>query len=209
MVEESSGEGADGSGSDDMSGEEFEVDGRGNMLHVEKHEVGCDSVQCDQVPKEGNVILTCEKSTNSCNSQMEIPSVPLDKGVSEKVQEVLLVENTTSEDKGCQEVGGVRGLDETEYLNQLVDEGGPQRSVGAPSDGVGLSKPISDPKSLDPSNPAQSNTDLPTQIYLDPQFLGRLVEEDVYRCSSFSEPEEVLSPRRSKAVNSRSKMKRN
>ncbi|KAK2457642.1 hypothetical protein QL285_004891 [Trifolium repens] len=214
-VEESSGEGADGSGSDDMSGDELEVDGRGFMLHGEEHEVGCDSGQCDQVPKEGNVILTCEKSTNPCNSQMEILSVPLDKGVrdtlviGQKVQEVLLVDNTTSEDNGCQEVGGARAIDETVFLKQLAIEGGPQIFGGPPSDGVGLSKPISDPMYLDPNNPAQMNLDHPTQIYSDPHFMGRLVEEDGFRCSSFSEPEEVLSPHRSKATKPNPKMRRN
>ncbi|WJX18268.1 hypothetical protein P8452_08083 [Trifolium repens] len=208
-VDEVSGEGAEGSGSDDMSGDELEVDGRGNMLLVEEHEVGCNSVQCNQVTKERNETLTSEKSTNFCNSQMEILSAPVEKGNSEEVvighntQEVLLVENTACGDNSCQEVGGAKQKGGTEVLNLSVEVGGPLSEGGPLSVGAGLSRPMCDPFPLVFGNPAQ--------VYSDPPFLGRLVEDDVYRCSYFSEPEEVLSPHRSKATKPKpnSRMKRN
>jgi hypothetical protein len=191
--DDNSGGGADFSGDDEESGAEFEVDGREMMQKGGRHEVEYDKGLGEQVPKQGNVSLTCEKSTNDVISQEEIPSVPVDNmdieekacGQSEK-EEVLAV-STKADDIGD---GGPQVNEEPIFLNKVVTESGPHVGNKSPGDVAGCIIPLSDPATPTLIGPAQD--------FSDPPFLGKLVEEGVERVSSVSEPVEVLAPHRSK-----------
>jgi hypothetical protein len=189
--DEASGEGEEFSGEDEVSGDEHEVDGTKLELYGDGHEVGCGRVLGDQLPKQRNFPLTCDKSNNITNFNEVIPPVLVDNVVlEEKVSDICDKDGVGSvsskdDDNRALTEGGTRTLEETICLNKGVGEV------------AGLSNPVIDPMLPDLIGPAQQ--------FSDPPFLGQLVEEGVNRVSSISEPEEMFTPQRNKL----SKIRRN
>ncbi|KAK2430144.1 hypothetical protein P8452_43598 [Trifolium repens] len=202
-------------GEDEMSGEEL-------VGKLGKKKEQCTRLDVDRdltggLPKEGNVILTCDKSTKIPSLEEEI-----------HVMSVVVEENKVTEDRpGEKELelsssvwgdvnhekgtGGSNTLEvrETEgSLNQIETVGGASRGkdpvgdVAVPKLGVdllidvaGQSNPVPEPLNVGLSNSAQDG--------FEQQFRGVLVQEDICRYSTMSEPEEVHSSHRKKAVRSK------
>jgi hypothetical protein len=192
--EEAESGGGDGnSEEDEVSGEEGEVDVSKGVQHVETNG---DRVQEGRLPKEVGNSLTSMKSTNLSNLQIEIPSaepvvdgnVALGSGQGEK--EVLLVLSTSQEEREGNGASGTTPVKETEFLKNKLEIGGPIPGDIQPTSELGLSHHLPAPFPNEPIGPSS--------FPIDPPFLGRLVEEEVSRCSSISEPEEVLSSHRAK-----------
>jgi hypothetical protein len=164
------GDGGDLSGEDDASGDETEVDVRLLVQHGGEQQADSDRALCEQVPKGGDIPLTCEKSTNICNSQMEILSVPHEivgneeTAIKQGTKEVGLAgsEKEVDCDK-CYE-GGSQGVEESEYCVEEtcgpvggavpsrigVDlvSGGPHQDLNSLPISLGRLEPLSDPVQL-------------------------------------------------------------
>ncbi|KAK2367022.1 heterogeneous nuclear ribonucleoprotein [Trifolium repens] len=202
--EEAESSGGDGiSEEDEVSGEEGEVDvsmGEKHEVHVETNDV---RVQEGRLPKEVGNSLTFNKSTNLPNLHLEILSaepmvdgnVALGKGQGEK--EVLMVLSISQEEREDNGQSGTNPVKEPDFLNNKLESGGPIPGDIQPICELGLSQRLPAPFSSDPIGPSNFSND--------PPFLGRLVEEEVCRCSSISEPEEVLSSHRAKQPKSNPK----
>jgi hypothetical protein len=176
------------SGEDDESGEEIDAD----VVIGEGHENENDGTRGSQKLNEGGKALTCTKSKEFVNTNMEIPYAP--QAVAEKVDQVEQVLSlASSEEVGVRNEIGVCGsklIEETNSILENVGTGGPHLVVGNLNDVVGYQGPISDPCDMGRGEPNGAE--------LDRSFRGVLVEDGVSRFSSLSEPEEVLSPFRSK-----------
>jgi hypothetical protein len=93
---------------------------------------------------------------------------------------------------------GTQEVVETIFLNQGNGFGGPHTKSDPQVKELGL--PLPDPLRSDP--------ELVGCFQGDPNCLGQIVEDGVYRYSSISEPEEVLSSHRSKVTKNLSKTRR-
>jgi hypothetical protein len=177
--DEVSGGRVSSSGADEESGEENEAD----MVTGEGIEVEKDGTKVIQSTNEGVVALTCAKSIEFRNSNMEIPCAP--QVETEKVHQEACLDSDFSEKEGGKDKPGVSGpilVEETVGLDLQDARNG--ADVEILNDVAGLQDPGLNPTGLGLVDP-------------DPPFLGVLVEDGIIRDSSLSEPEETLSPFRS------------
>jgi hypothetical protein len=105
-VEEVASDGnGENSGEDDVSGDECEVDMRVVQRHGEIHDVNCVRNVVGELPKEGDIILTCGKSTKEIILEREIPPVTpgetekVELGVSQGEKEIVLELSTSNEER--------------------------------------------------------------------------------------------------------------
>ncbi|KAK2364802.1 hypothetical protein QL285_089633 [Trifolium repens] len=176
--DEVSGGRVSNSGADEESGEENDVD----MVVGEVFETDKDGTKGTQTPNEEVAALTCAKSKEFSNSNLEIPCAPQE--VTEKVnQETSLVSDFSEKEGGRDkaEVCGPIQVGETVGLSK-------QDGTDRPSDDVALFNEVAGCQ-----DPGLEVTGMGL-VDPDPPFLGVLVEDGINRYSSLSEPEEVLSP---------------
>jgi hypothetical protein len=185
------------SGEDDESGEEMEGDVRKKMVHGGEHDQSCDRLTGEQVPKGGDIVLTCEKSTNISYSQKEILSVPLrsvgnEESVCKNIEmETNVADSSKGDDSDKSNSGGSKG--EGGLDNVEVDCGGPL--VRSSFELVGLSDTLPDPNHVGLAVVGRVVTFQTNRGLAEgDQTKNGSVEIDVVtRYSSISEPEEVLS----------------
>ncbi|KAK2401162.1 hypothetical protein QL285_050778 [Trifolium repens] len=137
------GEGASNSGEDEESGEELDVD----VVIGEGHEDENDGTGGSLKLNEGEIALTCTKSKDFVNTNMEIPYAP--QAVAEKVEQVgQVLSLASSEEVGVGNEIGVCGsklIEETNSILENVGTGGPNLDVGILNDVAGYQDPVSDP----------------------------------------------------------------
>jgi hypothetical protein len=197
--------GVDHSGEDDSSGDDSgDVDRSKRAQHGEGNKAGGESYVCMQKQKEGEVSLTCVKSTNNVIPQTEILPVPSVCEDTEEVGERHVVKEYPLEDVSKSGeidkciTGGSQGAAEREI--QVEGVGGPvPLGDSSQEEVVGLS---------DPSIQVVSGHEPLGQWEANPLGLGRLVDDGELRYSSFSEPEEALSSHRTKNPKTNPKLRR-
>jgi hypothetical protein len=199
-VEEGYGGGTENSGEDEESDNEGDV-GK-HALHGEDVEAEGGRSMCEQETKGGNVLLTCEKSTNVPDTIEEIPYFDpanvggVETAICQKVA-VTSVPLSTFESDKCV-VGGVQVEEERDEVS-VVREGvlHVTKEVGVVVRQVDFVR--SDPGPFvtgpDPSLPglAEVGFHLPISIPFGPNPEG-----SVSRYSTLSEPEEVFQTHRSR-----------
>ncbi|KAK2449432.1 hypothetical protein QL285_008629 [Trifolium repens] len=199
-----------GSGDEDVVSEGGEVNsGEDDISSDELQHGGTNKGNSDvalgvQLPKGGENSLTCNKSTNIPSSQKEIPSVApedvgnVELGCSQGEKESSLAVSVKGGERISNGDCGTQEVVETIFLNQSIWFGGPHNHSDPHVEELG--RPLPDPFRSDPACLGL--------VQSDPHCLGQEVEEGVYRYSSMSEPEEVLSSHRSKVPNNLSKTRR-
>ncbi|GAU34283.1 hypothetical protein TSUD_321290 [Trifolium subterraneum] len=222
------GDGAMNSGEDDASGTEQDVDGRKISQHGGSFEVLGLSPRCGQVSKGGGKGLTCVKSTKNTFSHKEIlPMLPVDVGLEETgmriaVDVTVLTTSTNREERDNVSSSGTKKGDALEVDGTIL--GGPMVEVESHSVSVGLVVVAPDPIQENdlaslmvvPTDPIQETAIVglvdissdPAQVAsldMDPSQTGPSHSDQdgddfVTRYSSFSEPEEVISSQKARAI---------
>jgi hypothetical protein len=174
---------------DEESGEDMDGDVRPSMQVGVNYEANSDTSLAMQETKEGDISLTCEKSTNIPNLVMEIPSVGLrcvetkETVVAAGDKEMILSVCEKADDEAKTGEGGTKEVQVWENVES--DSGGPPPGFEIILDKAGFADPITDPTHLD--HP------IVERATCDPFELGLFEEGEVLRYSSISEPDEVLS----------------
>jgi hypothetical protein len=133
------------------------VDRREVLQSGERPKVNNDRLVVDQVPKQRNVTLSCEKSTNFVIPQEKIPSVPygivaIEETACRQSEKVGVLGVSTKADDISK--GGSRVIVEPSVKYKVVTNSGPHAGDLPLNDVAGSSTPVSDPVPLNPVGPA-------------------------------------------------------
>jgi hypothetical protein len=189
-VVDGGGGGDDNSGEDEDSGEEEVGQVRVIMQEGGSHVANSDNSGSVQETKEGDISLTCEKSTKFPNFEKEILSVCLGSvGIKEREnatdeKEMYLEVSRRDEVREISAAGGTKGVVEGEHVES--ESGGPPPGFEFARKKNGLRDPVPDP-----IQPGHKELGL---VVPNPSAVG-LFEEggEIIRYSSVSEPEDISS----------------